>query len=58
MQKDTENTTCNQVEKPSTDPLLNSLYIAWPNLPQNIKDAIKALINTHIGHENETTKQE
>ncbi|OHB52458.1 MAG: hypothetical protein A2Y10_15310 [Planctomycetes bacterium GWF2_41_51] len=56
LQNAPQNPACNPAENQSIDPLLNSLYSIWPNLPQHIKEAIKSLINTHTGNENETIK--
>jgi len=33
--------------KPPQDPDLAAIVTAWPNLPEHIKQAIKALVKTH-----------
>jgi hypothetical protein len=48
LQNDTQNPPVNPTKNPAIDPLLNSLNIAWPDLPEHIKETIKSLVNTYI----------
>jgi hypothetical protein len=47
MQKDTKNVAVNPAINPTFEPELQRIIAAWPNLPEDIKQAIKALVNTH-----------
>jgi hypothetical protein len=49
MQKDTENAVVNPAENPAIAPELEAIITAWPNLPEHIRQEIKALIESCKG---------